>query len=95
MRRFSASYLAGDYFVAEVTETGKKKSYLLSPGKNNIVFILIKQPLFLKSKFMKTDLRKIPGVGDKIEEALIQLGYSSVASLRGLTLKRCLKGIAD
>lgn len=31
---------------------------------------------------MKTDLQQIPGVGKKIEQALIDLGYSSVAALR-------------
>ena len=32
---------------------------------------------------MKTDLRTIPGVGQNIEQHLIQLGYTSVSSLKG------------
>ena len=31
---------------------------------------------------MKTDLRKIPGIGSKIEEKLINLGYPNIASLK-------------
>ena len=51
------------------------------------------------------ELRKIPGVGEKIEQDLIRLGYPTIASLkdanpeemyardcamRGVTLDRCL-----
>ncbi|HIT86459.1 MAG TPA: Pathogenicity locus [Candidatus Coprocola pullicola] len=32
---------------------------------------------------MKTDLKTIPGVGPNIEQHLIQLGYTSVSSLKG------------
>lgn len=32
---------------------------------------------------MKTDLRRIPGVGVKTEEELIAMGYTSVESLKG------------
>ena len=32
---------------------------------------------------MKSDLRTIPGVGSNMEEHLLRLGVSSVASLRG------------
>ena len=32
---------------------------------------------------MKSDLRTIPGVGPNMEEHLLRLGVSSVASLRG------------
>lgn len=32
---------------------------------------------------MKTDLRIIPGVGVKTEEDLIELGYTTVESLKG------------
>ncbi len=32
---------------------------------------------------MKTELRKIPGVGKATEEDLIRLGYTTIASLRG------------
>jgi len=31
---------------------------------------------------MKTELRKIPGVGPQTEKDLIRLGYSTIASLR-------------
>ncbi len=32
---------------------------------------------------MKTELQKIPGVGPKMEEDLLQLGYTTIASLKG------------
>jgi hypothetical protein len=32
---------------------------------------------------MQSDLKKIPGVGKNIEKHLIDLGYTSVASLKG------------
>jgi len=32
---------------------------------------------------MKTDLRRIPGVGKDIEQHLINIGYTSVDSLKG------------
>ena len=32
---------------------------------------------------IKTDLRRIPGVGKNMEEHLVRLGYTSVDSLRG------------
>lgn len=32
---------------------------------------------------MKSDLKEIPGVGARIEEALINLGYTSISSLKG------------
>ncbi len=32
---------------------------------------------------MKTELRKIPGVGKETEKDLIRLGYPTIASLRG------------
>ncbi len=32
---------------------------------------------------MKTELRKIPGVGPNIEQDLINLGYTTIESLRG------------
>lgn len=32
---------------------------------------------------MKTDLRKIPGVGEKTERDLIEMGYKDIESLRG------------
>jgi hypothetical protein len=31
----------------------------------------------------KTELRKIPGVGEAIEKRLLNLGYTTVASLKG------------
>lgn len=35
-----------------------------------------------EEKNMKTDLRRIPGVGPRTEEDLIRLGYTTVESLR-------------
>lgn len=32
---------------------------------------------------MKTNLRTIPGIGETIEQNLIDLGYTSIASLKG------------
>lgn len=32
---------------------------------------------------MKTDLRKIPGVGKSIEQDLIEMGYINIESLQG------------
>lgn len=31
---------------------------------------------------MKTELRRIPGVGEKMEQDLIRLGYPTIASLK-------------
>ncbi|MEJ6950772.1 helix-hairpin-helix domain-containing protein [Natronospora cellulosivora (SeqCode)] len=36
-----------------------------------------------KEKLMKSDLQEIPGVGRKIEEYLIEMGYSTLESLKG------------
>ena len=36
-----------------------------------------------RMKKRKSDLQKIPGVGPNIEQDLLNLGYSSVASLKG------------
>ena len=32
---------------------------------------------------METELRKIPGVGEKTEQDLLRLGYTTIESLRG------------
>jgi len=50
---------------------------------------------------MKTDLKKIPGVGPKIEQYLLNIGYDSIESLKGqdpeeMFVKDCLyKGFQE
>ncbi len=67
--------------VSEIRKDVFPHSLLKRAPACGILSCVLKGALLMKSR--KSDLRNIPGVGPNIEQDLLNLGYSSIASLKG------------